>query len=578
MSLDAVAALLQLPQSISSAAQGGQAAVPLPPLPARQHDGFQRQDRRQRGENHSQPPSPKRAKTADSQLPAPAPQLVQQTLMLGFPSGPLAAQHQLQGHGRSWQAAGLAQLLGAAASQPPSPRGTPPPGGGSAPASPRQQAAGQQGQHQASLEPGLGGLSEDPAAPGVAQQQLLLALLSMLPEEQRRARPEAAPPAPGPGTPRTTSSDHKAAGTSAAAGGTDSPVSAPHGCLPQRSGQLPLLVSCAASPGAEAAAADAALASAPAEAAAHQLRASAVAAPMPPLPPAPPEAAAAAAAARAGLLMSPQQRQAVFEHSVGVLIWMVQQLQHQTFERGATGALLQQQLVVMQAWAQRVRRCLRQMQQAWRELLAAMQGAVGEHAGQLKHQDAVLQTVLAVQQQLAEALLTTQRQVQQAQQQAQRPEEATQQQQAQQAQRPGEAGGAAEHAACATEDHHDPQGAAEAAGQAQQLAQENAVLSCQVAELLEKQEEQRSAMHQMVAGLLHERQQRQQLQAALAALQERVRQLAREPVPPATAAPAAAAAAGAAPQPAGLPAEHEGPGSGQVADSLARAGSSGALL
>ncbi len=31
------------------------------------------------------------------------------------------------------------------------------------------------------------------------------------------------------------------------------------------------------------------------------------------------------------------------------------------------------------------------------------------------------------------------------------------------------------------------QGAAEAAGQAQQLAQENAVLSCQVAELLEKQ-------------------------------------------------------------------------------------------
>ncbi len=85
-------------------------------------------------------------------------------------------------------------------------------------------------------------------------------------------------------------------------------------------------------------------------------------------------------------------------------------------------------------------------------------------------------------------------------------------------------------------------------------------------------------MHQMVAGLLHERQQRQQLQAALAALQERVQQLAREPVLPAAAAPAAAAAAAAAPQPAGLPAEHEGPGSGQVADSLARAGSSAALL
>lgn len=315
MSLDALAALLQLPQSISSAAQGGQAAIPLPPLPDRQRDGFQRQDRRQRGENHSQPPSPKRAKTADSQMPARAPQLVQQQLMLGFPSGPLAAQHQLQGHGRGWQAAGLAQLLGTAASQPPSLRGTPPPGGGSAPASPRQQAAGRQGEHQAFLEPGLGGLSEDPAAPGVAQQQLLLALLSMLPEEQRGARPETAPPAPGPGTPRTTSSDHKAAGTSAAAGGTDSPVSAPHGCLPQRSGELPLLVGCAASPAAEAAAADAALASAPAEPAAHQLCASAVAAPMPPLPPASPEAAAAAAAARAGLPMSPQQRQAVFEHS-----------------------------------------------------------------------------------------------------------------------------------------------------------------------------------------------------------------------------------------------------------------------
>lgn len=238
-------------------------------------------------------------------------------------------------------------------------------------------------------------------------------------------------------------------------------------------------------------------------------------------------------------------------HAVGVLIWMVQQLQHQAFERDATGALLQQQLVVLQAWGQvsgagwvvvcvcvcvrqqavsarraprvrarvhgecggargaqdrlfmgsccwvhvgqkscptpllpnatqalcgpqaedaaashpalfrlhrpqKVRGCLHQMQQAWRELLAAMQGAVGEHAGQLRHQDAVLQTVLAVQQQLAEALLTTQRKVQQAQQQAQHPEEAALQQQAQQAQRPGQAGGAAEHAACATEDHHDP--------------------------------------------------------------------------------------------------------------------------
>lgn len=87
-------------------------------------------------------------------------------------------------------------------------------------------------------------------------------------------------------------------------------------------------------------------------------------------------------------------------------------------------------------------------------------------------------------------------------------------------------------------------------------------------------------MHQMGAGLLHERQQRQQLQAALSALQERVQQLAGAPVvpTPAAAAPAPAAAAGAALQPAGLAAEREGPGSGQVADSLAQAGSSGALL
>lgn len=54
------------------------------------------------------------------------------------------------------------------------------------------------------------------------------------------------------------------------------------------------------------------------------------------------------------------------------------------------------------------------MQQGWRELLAAMQAAVGEQAGQLRQHDAALQTVLAVQQQLAQALVALQKQAQQA--------------------------------------------------------------------------------------------------------------------------------------------------------------------
>lgn len=92
------------------------------------------------------------------------------------------------------------------------------------------------------------------------------------------------------------------------------------------------------------------------------------------------------------------------------------------------------------------------------------------------------------------------------------------------------------------------------------------------------QEEQLTVVHQMGAGLLHERQQRQQLQAALAALQARVQQLAGAPAGPANAAPPAAAPPEAAQLLEGQLAEDKGPGSGHVADSLAMAGSSGALL
>lgn len=331
VSLDAVAALLQLPQAFAGATPGGPAPPQLPTRPGQQRGQPPHPDRHRRGAQRESSPSPKRARTIGVQSPATPIGQMPQALLLSAPGGEVAAPNQLQGlgPGHGWQAAVLAQLLGTAASQP-----TPHSGGSavlpgstapSSPRSPRQQAP-MQGQQAVPGEPRTGGQGRAAAAdPGEVQQQLLLDLLAAVPDSQRGLQAEGGPQAPGPDTPRSTGSDHKAAGTAAWLGSAESPVSGllrPPGNQPPPGGQVPLLVSRNASPGpcdagavAGTSTTLAGLASDPAAAAVHRLWSSAVAAPMPPLPPPPPAAAAAAAVARAGLPMLPEQRQATFEHS-----------------------------------------------------------------------------------------------------------------------------------------------------------------------------------------------------------------------------------------------------------------------
>lgn len=173
--------------------------------------------------------------------------------------------------------------------------------------------------------PGLGGAegSSGGASAEALRQQMLLALLQALPEEQQRGLPDEVVVAPlptAPSTPAGHGSDDQpspAWDASVYAGLPPSPGRSP--ALPQQPqppASQPPSPTTAAGPAAAAQAAagrtDAAYV--------HSMWAAAAALPMPPMPPPPPSVAEAAAAAQAGAQLAPEQRQAMFEHSGGFVV------------------------------------------------------------------------------------------------------------------------------------------------------------------------------------------------------------------------------------------------------------------
>ncbi|KAL4858603.1 hypothetical protein ACK3TF_001548 [Chlorella vulgaris] len=215
---------------------------------------------------------------------------------------------------------------------------------------------------------------------------------------------------------------------------------------------------------------------------------------------------------------SASERQKTFEGAVGEAILRLQYLQHLVAKQEARGATHEYQLNVLKPWAEashgstsdrlvrRVKGCIKQMQQQWRELVRVMQAAVGEASQMLKAQRDELDRL----KQLEAGLV---RQLQEAQKPA-----------------PGQPPHLLDQlrALQAADDQQGQQMAdlsqlcETAAAQVGELALENASLRQQMKKLTDKQDEQQKLVEQLAAELADDRQRRQHCQQqreVIAALQ-----------------------------------------------------------